>query len=181
MTYSDFLFSSQSSCFSFATRCWALDRLLRDWMYLTCCKKTRNDEHRILSVFLNAIKKINNTWALMLDNPYLHPIFALCILPLCILETLQWIMGHFIKGLHFVSTWHPRYNMWRELRKFVPLFILELNHFKRKTMLNDYLHAFLKKAKGLLLLPLSACPSVMLYPPKPLGEIQPNLVCELLT
>ena len=27
----------------------------------------------------------------------------------------------------------------------------------------------------------SACPSVMLSPPKPLDEIQPNLVCELLT
>ena len=44
---------------------------------------------------------------------------------------------------------------------------------------------FLKKAKGILLSPPSVCPSarpsVMLSPPKPLDEIQPNLVCELLT
>ena len=46
-----------------------------------------------------------------------------------------------------------------------------------------------KKAKGILLSPPSVCPSVhpsfglsvMLSPPKPLDEIQPNLVCELLT
>ena len=40
---------------------------------------------------------------------------------------------------------------------------------------------FLKKAKGILLSPLSVRPSVMLSPPKPLDEIQPNLVCELFT
>ena len=40
---------------------------------------------------------------------------------------------------------------------------------------------FFKKAKGILLSPLSVRPSVMLSPPKPLDEIQPNLVCELLT
>ena len=40
---------------------------------------------------------------------------------------------------------------------------------------------FLKKAKGILLLPPSVCPSVMLSPPKPLIEILPNLVCELLS
>ena len=44
---------------------------------------------------------------------------------------------------------------------------------------------FFKKAKGILLSPLSVRLSVhlsvMLTPPKPLDEIQPNLVCELLT
>ena len=48
---------------------------------------------------------------------------------------------------------------------------------------------FFKKASGILQSPssvhLSVCssvrPSVMLSPPKPLDEIQPNLVCELLT
>ena len=44
---------------------------------------------------------------------------------------------------------------------------------------------FFKKAKGILLLPssanLSVRPSVMSSPPKPLDEIQPNLVCEILT
>ena len=49
----------------------------------------------------------------------------------------------------------------------------------------NYPHAFFKKAKGILLSPpsvrLSVRPSVMLSPPKPLDEIQPNLVCELLT
>ena len=44
-----------------------------------------------------------------------------------------------------------------------------------------YPHAFLKKAKGILFLPPSVCPSVMLSPPKPLDEIKPNLVVELLT
>ena len=48
---------------------------------------------------------------------------------------------------------------------------------------------FLEKASGILLLPLSVCPSVrlsvrlsiMLSPPKPLDRIQPNLVSGLLT
>ena len=40
---------------------------------------------------------------------------------------------------------------------------------------------FFKKAKGILLSPPSVRPSVMLFPPLPLDEIQPNLVCELLT
>ena len=44
-----------------------------------------------------------------------------------------------------------------------------------------YPHAFLKKAKGILLSPPSVRPSVMLSPPKPLDEIQPNLVCEFFT
>ena len=49
----------------------------------------------------------------------------------------------------------------------------------------DYPHAFLKKRRGYCyrLRPsvrLSVRPSVMLSPPKPLDEIQPNLVCELL-
>ena len=49
-----------------------------------------------------------------------------------------------------------------------------------------YPHAFLKKRRGYCnrLCPSirpSVCRSVMLSPPKPLDEIQPNLVCELLT
>ena len=40
---------------------------------------------------------------------------------------------------------------------------------------------FFKKAKGILQSPPSVRLSVMLSPPKPLDEIQPNLVCELLT
>ena len=47
-----------------------------------------------------------------------------------------------------------------------------------------YPHAFFfkKKRRGYCdpLRP-SVCPSVMLSPPKPLDETQPNLVCELLT
>ena len=39
---------------------------------------------------------------------------------------------------------------------------------------------FFKKSKGDIVI-ASVCPSVMLSPPKPLGEIQPNLVRELLT
>ena len=35
-----------------------------------------------------------------------------------------------------------------------------------------------KKAKGILLPPPSVRLSVMISPPKPLDEIQPNLVCE---
>ena len=41
--------------------------------------------------------------------------------------------------------------------------------------------SFFKKAKGILQSPLSVRLSVMLSPPKPLDEIQTNLVCELLT
>ena len=44
-----------------------------------------------------------------------------------------------------------------------------------------YPHAFLKKAKGILQSPLSVRLSVMLSPPKPLDDIQPNLVSEQLT
>ena len=41
-------------------------------------------------------------------------------------------------------------------------------------------HAFFKKGRGYCnRLRLSFCLSVMLSPPKPLDEIQPNLVCEL--
>ena len=45
-----------------------------------------------------------------------------------------------------------------------------------------YPHAFLKKRRGYCnrLCP-SVCLSFMLSPPKPLDEIQPNLLCELLT
>ena len=38
-------------------------------------------------------------------------------------------------------------------------------------------HRFFKRASGILQSP----PSIRLSPPKPLDEIQPNLVCELLT
>ena len=49
-----------------------------------------------------------------------------------------------------------------------------------------YPHSFLKKRRGYCnRLRPSICPSVrpsvMLSPPKPLDEIHPNLVCELLT
>ena len=49
-----------------------------------------------------------------------------------------------------------------------------------------YPHAFLKKRRGYCnrlcpSVPPSVRLSVMLSPPKPLDEIQPNLVCELLT
>ena len=43
---------------------------------------------------------------------------------------------------------------------------------------SDYPHAFLKKCRGYC---NRLRPSVTLSPPKPLDEIQPNLVCELLT
>ena len=47
---------------------------------------------------------------------------------------------------------------------------------------NYYPHAFLKKRRGYCnRLRPSVRLSVMLSPPKPLEEIQPNLVCELLT
>ena len=42
----------------------------------------------------------------------------------------------------------------------------------------SYPHAFLKKRRGYC---NRLRPSVTLSPPKPLDEIQPNLVCELLT
>ena len=45
-----------------------------------------------------------------------------------------------------------------------------------------YPHPFLKKRRGYCnRLRPSVRSSVMLSPPKPLDEIQPNLVCELLT
>ena len=49
-----------------------------------------------------------------------------------------------------------------------------------------YPHAFLKKRRGYCNplcppIPPSVCLSIMLSPPKPLDEIQPNSVCELLT
>ena len=43
---------------------------------------------------------------------------------------------------------------------------------------------FFKKSEGDIVIASvrpSVCPFVMLSPPKPLDEIQPNLVCELLT
>ena len=47
----------------------------------------------------------------------------------------------------------------------------------------NYPHAFLKNEGDIVIAPVrpSVCLSVMLSPPKPLDEIQPNLVCELLT
>ena len=48
------------------------------------------------------------------------------------------------------------------------------NHGKNGSLLSP---RFFKKASGILQLPLS----VKLSPPKPLDDIQPNLVCELLT
>ena len=46
-----------------------------------------------------------------------------------------------------------------------------------------YPHAFLKSDGDIAIASVrpSVCPSVTLSPPKPLDEIQPNLVCELLT
>ena len=57
---------------------------------------------------------------------------------------------------------------------------------KQNKSVHCYPHAFLKKRMGYCyrLRPsvrLSGRPSVMISPPKPLDEIQPNLVCELLT
>ena len=51
------------------------------------------------------------------------------------------------------------------------------------TIVSTYLLSprFFKKASGILQSPPSVRPSVTLSPPKPLDEIQPNLVCELLT
>ena len=78
---------------------------------------------------------------------------------------------------------HVFFNLLNELRKrdkmrslpsILSLFGNEFNKFNktRARMLDSiyhYPHAF------------SVCPSVTLSPPKPLDEIQPNLVCELLT
>ena len=55
------------------------------------------------------------------------------------------------------------------------------NRIDMKTKEIHYPHAFFKKASGILQSPPSVRPSVTLSPPKPLDEIQPNLVCELLT
>ena len=50
-------------------------------------------------------------------------------------------------------------------------------------LMNNYPHAFLKREGDIVIasVRLSVRPSVMLSPPKPLDEIQPNLVSELLT
>ena len=51
----------------------------------------------------------------------------------------------------------------------------------------NYPHAFLKKRRDIVIASVrlcvryAVCASVMLSPPKPLDEIQPDLVCELLT
>ena len=71
-------------------------------------------------------------------------------------------------------------------------FLCILGSFLKVNVQNGdiYPHAFLKKRRGYCnrLRPsvrpsvrLSVRPSVTLSPPKPLDEIQPNLVCELLT
>ena len=66
---------------------------------------------------------------------------------------------------------------------------LEIHSPENTDKVTDVLHFilylsprfFLKKAKEILLSTPSVRLSVMLSPPKPLDEIQPNLVCELLT
>ena len=50
--------------------------------------------------------------------------------------------------------------------------------FQSAWLKSFYPHAFLKKRRGYC---NCLCQSVTLSPPKPLDEIQPNLVCELLT
>ena len=75
-----------------------------------------------------------------------------------------------------------------------PLCYLYLNHWTKFNQIwcvsyshewdaqHNYPHAFLKKRRVYCyLLRPSVCPSVMLSPPKPLDEIQPNFVIELLT
>ena len=64
--------------------------------------------------------------------------------------------------------------------------IYEFVYLKIVNMFSSLLSPrFFKKASGILQSPPSVCPSVhpsvTLSPPKPLDEIQPNLVCELLT
>ena len=58
---------------------------------------------------------------------------------------------------------------------FIPNFVYVLTNERYKTYQTGF---FLKKRRGYC---YRLRPSVMLSPPKPLGEIQPNLVCEYLT
>ena len=81
--------------------------------------------------------------------------------------------------LSFLNELEKRDKM-RGLSSILSLFRNKFNKFNntRARMLDSIYHypqAFLKKHRGRL------HPSVMLSPPKPLDEIQPNLVCELLT
>ena len=71
---------------------------------------------------------------------------------------------------------------------FIPNFVCVLTNERYKTYQTGFLFCRLGHALGVGLgvhrgqnqIP-SCCLSVMLSPPKPLDEIQPNLVCELLT
>ena len=74
------------------------------------------------------------------------------------------------------------------LEKSMYSILLRINHlwngwvFKFLYRRVNYPHAFLKKRWGYCnRLRPSVRPSVTLSPPKPLDEIQPNLVCGLLT
>ena len=71
---------------------------------------------------------------------------------------------------------------------FIPNFVCVLTNERYKTYQTGFLFCLLGHALGVGLGVLrgqnqipSCCLSVMLSPPKPLDEIQPNLVCELLT
>ena len=71
---------------------------------------------------------------------------------------------------------------------FIPNFVCVLTNERYKTYQTGFLFCCLGHALGVGLGVLrgqnqipSCCMSVMLSPPKPLNQIQPNLVCELLT
>ena len=71
---------------------------------------------------------------------------------------------------------------------FIPKFVCVLKNERFKTYQSGFLFCCLGHALGVGLGVLrgqnqipSCCLSIMLSPPKPLDEIQPNLVCELLT
>ena len=70
---------------------------------------------------------------------------------------------------------------------FIPNFVCVLTNERYKTYLMEFLFCRLGHALGVGLgvlrgqnQILSCCLSVMLSPPKPLDELQPNLVCKLL-
>ena len=71
---------------------------------------------------------------------------------------------------------------------FIPNFVCVLTNERYKTYQKGFLFCRLGHALGVGLGVLrgqnqipSCCLSIMLSPPKPLNEIKPNLVCELLT
>ena len=71
---------------------------------------------------------------------------------------------------------------------FISNFVCVLTYERNKTYQTGFVFCRLGHALGVGLVVLrgqnqipSCCLSVMLSPPKPLDEIQPNLVCELLT